>query len=31
MKTGDESFQKRYASLGFIKGNDFTAFWQDLD
>lgn len=28
---GDERFQKRYTSLGFTKGNDFTAYWQDLD
>ncbi len=28
---GDEHFLKRYTSLGFIKGGDYTAYWQDLD
>jgi predicted N-acetyltransferase YhbS len=27
---GDTHFQQRYSSLGFTKGNDFTAYWQDL-
>lgn len=29
--SGSESFEKRYTSLGFTKGTDFTAYWQDLD
>lgn len=27
---GNASFEKRYVDLGFSKGNDFTAFWQDI-
>ncbi len=27
---GDEHFEDRYTSLGFNKGNDFTAYWQDI-
>lgn len=27
---GDEHFEKRYIRTGFSKGNDFTAYWQDL-
>lgn len=27
---GDADFEKRYAHLGFNKGSDFTAYWQDL-
>ncbi len=28
--TEDKSFENRYSNLGFNKGNDFTAYWQDL-
>jgi len=28
---GDLDFENRYKDLGFNKGNDFTAYWQDLD
>jgi predicted N-acetyltransferase YhbS len=27
---GDQHFEDRYTSLGFNKGNDFTAYWQDI-
>lgn len=27
---GDPSFEKRYTALGFNKGNDFAAYWQDI-
>ena len=27
---GDKHFEDRYASLGFNKGSDFTAYWQDI-
>jgi len=27
---GDSHFEERYAALGFNKGNDFTAYWQDV-
>jgi predicted N-acetyltransferase YhbS len=27
---GDRNFEERYIQLGFKKGNDFTAYWQDL-
>jgi N-acetylglutamate synthase len=27
---GDAHFEKRYKNVGFEKGNDFTAYWQDL-
>jgi len=26
----EKSFEKRYRELGFNKGKDFTAYWQDL-
>lgn len=26
----DPHFKDRYTTLGFIKGNDFTAYWQDI-
>lgn len=26
----NKDFEDRYTQLGFIKGNDFTAYWQDL-
>tara|TARA_B100000745_G_scaffold204959_1_gene135406 strand:- start:1568 stop:1990 length:423 start_codon:yes stop_codon:yes gene_type:complete len=26
----NEHFENRYTSLGFSKGNDFTAYWQDI-
>lgn len=28
--SGDTSFEKRYTALGFNKGNDFTAYWQNI-
>ena len=28
---GDLNFENRYKDIGFNKGNDFTAYWQDLD
>ena len=28
---GDKGFEDRYEYLGFNKGNDFTAYWQDID
>ncbi len=28
---GDSDFEKRYTSLGFNKGGDFTAYWQNLE
>ena len=27
---GNEHFENRYTTLGFNKGNDFTAYWQDV-
>lgn len=27
---GDPHFEERYTNVGFTKGNDFTAYWQDL-
>lgn len=27
---GDQHFEDRYAALGFTKGTDFTAYWQEL-
>lgn len=27
---GNRPFEDRYTSLGFNKGNDFTAYWQDV-
>lgn len=27
---GDTQFEQRYIEIGFTKGNDFTAYWQDL-
>ena len=27
---GNQNFENRYTSLGFKKGNDFTAYWQDI-
>lgn len=27
---GDQYFQDRYTALGFHKGNDFTAYWQEI-
>lgn len=27
---GDKKFENRYTKLGFNKGHDFTAYWQDL-
>ena len=27
---GDQHFEDRYTSLGFNKGNEFTAYWQDI-
>ena len=29
--TGNKDFEKRYIELGFNKGSDYTAYWQDLD
>ncbi|MCB9805551.1 GNAT family N-acetyltransferase [Candidatus Nomurabacteria bacterium] len=29
--SGNSDFVERYESLGFTKGNDFTAFYKDLD
>lgn len=29
--SGDSHFQDRYADLGFAKGSDYTAYWQDID
>lgn len=26
----NQHFEDRYTSLGFIKGNNFTAYWQDI-
>ena len=28
--TNNKHFENRYTSLGFNKGNDFTAYWQDV-
>ena len=28
--SGDSSFEERYIHLGFLKGADYTAFWQDV-
>lgn len=28
--SGNSRFEKRYLDLGFNKGNDFTAYWQDI-
>ncbi len=28
--TGDRHFEDRYTSLGFNKGGDYTAYWQDI-
>lgn len=28
---GDLDFENRYKYIGFNKGNDFTAYWQDLE
>lgn len=28
--TGNEKFEKRYTNVGFTKGGDYTAYWQDL-
>ncbi len=28
---GNLNFENRYKDIGFNKGNDFTAYWQDLD
>lgn len=27
---GNQHFEDRYTSLGFSKGNNFTAYWQDI-
>jgi len=27
---GDQHFEERYVELGFNKGNNFTAYWQDI-
>ena len=27
---GDKHFEERYIQLGFNKGNDFTAYWQEV-
>jgi hypothetical protein len=27
---GDRGFEERYTGIGFSKGNDFTAYWQNL-
>ncbi len=27
---GDKDFEERYTGIGFSKGNDFTAYWQNL-
>lgn len=27
---GDQHFEDRYTSLGFNKGNNFTAYWQNI-
>lgn len=28
---GDVGFENRYKEIGFTKGGDFTAYWQDLE
>ncbi len=29
--TGNIDFENRYTALGFKKGNNYTAYWQDID